>query len=626
MRWGALLIVLAACAEEGGVGVLGRELVEGRDTTALTVASYARPVAPTSASEWQARATDLRDYLRVQAGLEYPRPTPAAQVLGERTISGVRIVDVLVEGYGGMHIPATLYLPAAATEPVAGVVVNIGHDASGQSAAYIRTISWSLARSGVAAMSLDWLGMGTRFMPEQRHIPLGLRSIMAGLPPTAPMLEEPLRVFDYLASRPEVDPTRVGMVGQSGGGMVTMHLAALDERIAAAVVVDITVPNSYMVETLGGWGDPDSIVDGFMKLSDHGELLAMVAPRPLLVLSGEEDAIAPTMFVDDMLVFTRGVYTLLGAPEAVGSQGFPTRHCFCDTKIAAALAFLGQELKGAPIVAEAVASGTAPLATLPADDPIWLDLVNALYLLPPAAPDSFEAAMALIRATCDELLRGMVFARRAAAPFGLPASTGVTHPDIALLWLADGAPDETAAAALLPEVGWLVPLRPAAMKDINLDETRRRYLGQFANALDKPLLGLGVEDIVWAIDGLKADGAKKIVLVCDGPQTSLACLAAGAVPGGPDGIVVRGRVEDYAVTYAFGQPDPTLYFLQPGLGKTAHPDMLLAIAAPRPVAVVGGATPTFAVSVYGAVGAAGALVLEPTDLAAATRAVLTQIP
>jgi dienelactone hydrolase len=595
----------------------------GRDPAEVYRAGAAIPVAPATATAWATRADALRAQLRAGMRIPYPRSTPQAQLVGTRQIDGVIIEDLLIAGFGGQSIPATLYRPAAAPGPVPGMVLNVGHvGPTGQNATYIRDLGWRFAKNGVAAIGYDWWGMGTRFAPDARHIPLGVRSYLAGLLPQEPCLDEPLRVFDYLATRPEVDAARIGVTGQSGGGWASMYMTAIDERVAAAVVVDIVATNHYILEL--GWGDPDAIPPATLATTGHGETLALIAPRPALVLSGDDDAIGPTAIADEALAITRDVYALLGAGDRIVHAGYPGVHEYSPPKVAHTLAFIGEHFLGAPIVSTlAPAAGTEPMVAPPGTDPRWPDLLEPLWAVPPAAPASASEATALLAATSTRVRELTGFARLPVVPAGLrPPDTGA--PDVAVVWVVDGILDPELATALHELVPWVVTSRAGGLAAIPWEEIDRVHFAQNGIGMAKPLLGVGLEDLIAAADAVRADGAGAIVVVCDGRQAALLCATAAAVPDAIDGFVLRGLPADFRTTFAFGQPDPTLYYVTADLGATVDTAMLVALAAPRPVALVGTDTTGWSHpgAVYDVLGAADALALAEPDLAAAAARVV----
>lgn len=100
------------------------------------------------------------------------------------------------------------------------------------------------------------------------------------------MLYDAMRGVDVLASLPYVDANRVGAVGHSLGGKETLYLAAFDERIKAAVASEGgTAFNSTNWDA--PWYLGKGIHDPAFPLNHH-QLLALIAPRPFLILAGEK--------------------------------------------------------------------------------------------------------------------------------------------------------------------------------------------------------------------------------------------------------------------------------------------------------------------------------------------------
>ena len=143
-----------------------------------------------------------------------------------------------------------------------------------------------------------------------------------------------IRAVDYLLSRPEVDPERIGCTGQSGGGTMTMYLAALEPRIKVAVESD---GNS---ENVAGpsYAPPGAVDDAEQNMAgslpegiDRGDLLLAFAPKPLLILYSRTDAgltYSPTYVEGTKEVYqeVQAAYKLMGAADKVSLFGSPLPH------------------------------------------------------------------------------------------------------------------------------------------------------------------------------------------------------------------------------------------------------------------------------------------------------------
>jgi dienelactone hydrolase len=126
-----------------------------------------------------------------------------------------------------------------------------------------------------------------------------------------------MRAFDYLETRPEVDKTRMGMLGHSGGGMLTILTAPLEPRIRAAM--SCCAVTSFYHKTMAHlMADPEQIVPGIYPNGvDHPEMMAAVAPRAFLIGAVLRDFV-PLDGTRRTYAETRRIYEMLGQPERFG--------------------------------------------------------------------------------------------------------------------------------------------------------------------------------------------------------------------------------------------------------------------------------------------------------------------
>jgi hypothetical protein len=127
-----------------------------------------------------------------------------------------------------------------------------------------------------------------------------------------------IRALDYLQSRGDVDPGKIGMTGRSGGGATTWWVSALDERVKASVpVAGITSLKNHVVD-----GCVEGHCDCMYYMNTYGWdfplLAALVAPRPLLISNTDKDKIFPLDGVVDVYNKARRIYKLAGAEDKIG--------------------------------------------------------------------------------------------------------------------------------------------------------------------------------------------------------------------------------------------------------------------------------------------------------------------
>jgi dienelactone hydrolase len=133
------------------------------------------------------------------------------------------------------------------------------------------------------------------------------------------------RCLDLLAEHPLVDAGRIGMVGLSYGGTVTLFTAAFDDRVAAAVVSGYF--SSWAVAHKMPWNMCGSQVlfDMLGKL-EHEDLGALIAPRPLLIESGTRDDLFPVGTAIESVRRIRLVYDRKGAGDRLVHDVFEGEH------------------------------------------------------------------------------------------------------------------------------------------------------------------------------------------------------------------------------------------------------------------------------------------------------------
>lgn len=155
------------------------------------------------------------------------------------------------------------------------------------------------------------------------------------------MFWDDLRTVDYLVTRPEVDKTRIGCVGLSVGGLRSCHLAALDERIKAAVVVGwmTSIPfqlKRHIVNTIGY----TMVVPGLYRHLDYPDVASLAMPAALLVINGRKDTLFAPDGVQAAFDKLTACYQKAGAPEKIRLRLYDTPHEFNAEMQAEAWAWL----------------------------------------------------------------------------------------------------------------------------------------------------------------------------------------------------------------------------------------------------------------------------------------------
>ena len=252
-------------------------------------------------------ADDVQQWVssRRQFFLEQLGPLPARTPLNARTVrtiqaDGYKIECVIFDSQPGHRITANLYLPAAAG-PVPAVVVSSGHSRTAKTADYNQRFALQMVRLGMAALCFDPIGQGERSQvlndqhgPEHEgttteHFLVGVGSILVGRNTATYRLHDAMRAVDYVCSRSEIDPQRIGFTGCSGGGTMTSYIMALDDRIACAAPACYISTFRRLIETIGPQDAEQNIFGQVAFGLDHPDYLLLRAPKPTLISSTTQD-------------------------------------------------------------------------------------------------------------------------------------------------------------------------------------------------------------------------------------------------------------------------------------------------------------------------------------------------
>jgi dienelactone hydrolase len=135
-----------------------------------------------------------------------------------------------------------------------------------------------------------------------------------------------MRTLDYIATRADLDSSRVGCMGISGGGTVTVFATALEPRIRAALVSGYL--NTFR-DSVGSLAHCiDNYVPGILNWAEMHDIAGLIAPRPLFVESGEKDNIFPIAASIGSVGQVREIYAAFGAADRIDHEVFPGEHSF----------------------------------------------------------------------------------------------------------------------------------------------------------------------------------------------------------------------------------------------------------------------------------------------------------
>ncbi|RPI78841.1 MAG: acetylxylan esterase, partial [Planctomycetaceae bacterium] len=241
-------------------------------------------VLPANPDAWQKQKQDLRQKLLATWGGFPTEPCDLApQKLGELQRDGYRVEKIIFQTRPGVYMTANAYVPAGEGKRPAVLCVH-GHWKGAKQDPVPQSRCIGLAKLGFFVLAVDALGAGERgigkALGEYHGEMTGTTLLPLGLPLPGLQVYENMRAADYLQSRPEVDGTKLGITGASGGGNQTMYAGAFDERFTCVVpTCSVGTYRSY----LGAACCVCELVPDAMTFTEEWALLGLVAPRALLV-------------------------------------------------------------------------------------------------------------------------------------------------------------------------------------------------------------------------------------------------------------------------------------------------------------------------------------------------------
>jgi cephalosporin-C deacetylase-like acetyl esterase len=256
------------------------------------------------------------------------------QVTGKLERDGYVVEKIIFESRPNHHVTANLYLPAG-KGPFPVVLMPIGHSGNGKVAS--QNMAVMLARQGVASFPYDPISQGERrqlldekgkaFIPSMtnEHTLIGVGALLNGESTASYRIWDGIRALDYLCTRSELDPKRIGCTGVSGGGTLTSYLMALDDRILAAAPSCYITSLERLFATIGPQDAEQNITGQVAFGMDHADYILLRAPKPTLLLAATRDFFN----IDGTWASFREakrIYTMLGVPEKIDLVETDTTH------------------------------------------------------------------------------------------------------------------------------------------------------------------------------------------------------------------------------------------------------------------------------------------------------------
>ena len=287
----------------------------------------------------------------------FPEQTPLnPQVVGAVDRPGYRVEKIILESRPRHFVTALLFLPQGDgfKPPYPAVLVPCGHSAEGKGYDAYQSMGALLALNGMVGLVFDPIDQGERRQllakngwPDLQgttgHTMVGMGCILLGQNTARFEIWDGMRAIDYLQSRPEVDPQRIGCTGNSGGGTQTSYLMALDNRVLAAAPSCYITSMSALLETIGPQDAEQNIFGQLAFGLDHADLVMLRAPSPVLICAATKDFFSITGSWASFRCAKR-LFTRLGSSDRVDLLENDAGHNYNEVQRAGAVRWLSRWL------------------------------------------------------------------------------------------------------------------------------------------------------------------------------------------------------------------------------------------------------------------------------------------
>ncbi len=595
------------------------------------VAACRQHADPTSKQAWQAARPTLELQLRQAIGLDpWPEKTPLdARITGRADRDGYSVENLLFQSMPDFYVTANVYVPKDAPRPLPAVVVTAGHAmADGKNYDLYRTAQLDLVRQGFLVLAYDPIGQGERRLPGNSH-PLSYPALLVGQTNLRYMLWDSIRSLDYLLTRPDVDPKRIGITGNSGGGLNTMYAMPIEPRFAAGAA--FCCPCSYEIWIRdGGNHCICNHLPGICRHMEQFQFIGLCAPRPFLVGTGQLDPIFPVAGIRDTIRRAKTIYSLYDASDRLALVEAPFKHGWTQPLREACCGWFDRWLQdrgdGSPVPETALKledKDSPDLKALkdghmPSGAKTYLDLIRqeaarqiASYAPIPTDKEARAAWAKNLRARLWEIFGGrprdFTPTAKTLGQFTVDGHTALklaiqTEPDLevpAVLLLPKGQSAKVPAVILLSDDGksaWCdsqIPRRLLAdgiavlamdVRGLGEGKVHENHVSSDAIVLGRPLLAQQAWDALCAARALaqRDDIAPKRVAIYAKGNVGLIALVAAALDDQLAAVATEGTIDSLLDAMADPLPLP-MWAYAPNLLRIANVPQLLALVAPRPL-------------------------------------------
>jgi hypothetical protein len=235
----------------------------------------------------------------------FPEKTPLnARVLRTITKEYFKVEHIVFESQPGFFVTSSLFIPLPIKKGsrAPAILYCSGHSTDGYRSAVYQHVILNLVKKGFVVFAFDPVGQGERLEyldpktgksvfngPTIEHSYPGAQIFITGSSLARYMIWDGIRAIDYLLTRKEIDPLRIGITGRSGGGTQAAYIAAFDERIYASAPENYITNFTRLFQSIGPQDAEQNLPNEIISGIDHPDFLLVRAPKPALMITTTRD-------------------------------------------------------------------------------------------------------------------------------------------------------------------------------------------------------------------------------------------------------------------------------------------------------------------------------------------------
>ena len=282
--------------------------------------------------DWINRQKKVKDIFMNTVG-PFPEKTPLnAKVTGIVKKEGYKIEKIIYESMPGFYVTGCLFIPDGMKGKGPVILFVSGHTQESFRYKEYQLMILNLVKKGFIVFGIDPVSQGERIQhydaeknasvigpTTMEHGYLGSQCFISGVSLGRYFIWDGIRGIDYLLTRREVDPARIGVTGQSGGGTQSSYIFAFDERIKAGAPVDYIIGLRRLLESIGPQDAEQNFYHGILNGLTHADFLEVRAPNPALISEGTRDFFS-IQGARETYAEVKNAYKAFGKEENIGIQ------------------------------------------------------------------------------------------------------------------------------------------------------------------------------------------------------------------------------------------------------------------------------------------------------------------